>query len=1120
MKEHKKLYKSGKLWVTATLFAFIGISFMTTNVNADTSNQTNEQQTLLVNNANIPLSSVSTNQTEMQSSNNIQNLQDRVNNAQQQVDQAQQNVTNAQNKVNEQQIVVNNAQNNLQIAKNNLKSSGGDQSTVQERITVSDEWVNAVKSYLNSNGSFQDVNSGSSFSNELTDYGSSLLSQNQYVPDPALADISITLTSDGVLNPSTELEVTRYTIGLLNPIRESIGVDKYQITQQSLDDSENIAKQYVEDNWTLFTKGDHDHQALANNHHDGESLSDGYITFDNGTVTLDDIHRGIYNSICGMLFADGNSNWGHMTDLAGLRGDLNGIYLGVQVDKFGQVHFNGNSIKNPGQSYADWINGQWNWYTGEADTSTRIPLVSDSSSKAQQMKQAVQDAQDRLNQAIYELTEDNQSLNQANLNLEKSKEELQQAENDLAAAQKSNVQSGWEIKDGQKYFRDNNGNRISGWLFDDSNLYYFDPYTNAAVTGLNNIDGYDYYFDPTTAVAQSGWLYINGNYYYFDKKNYQSASGITNIDDHLYYFNPTSFTEQTGWQTINNNTYYFNPFALNGLQNINGNIYYFNNNVMTTNQTLSLPSQNGIDGGTYTFDSNGVGTKQIQTGWEDKNGNKYYRDSSGMLVDGWQKINSQWYYFINNVLVTNQILNLPSNSEMQAGLYDFNDEGNYIVYSFDHDSLNHYYYFGSDGRAVTGLQNIWGSIYYFDPTNYIEYNGWKEIDGSYYFFKPYAVNNLQNIDGVIYYFKDHKLVTNQTLNLPASNEIKGGIYKFDQNGHGKLLPQSGWKKTGSNWEYLDNEGNPVNDWQFIGSSWYYFENNILVSNQIMQVPSKKGFAAGLYCFDQNGHYLTNQWYKESMNITYYFGSDGRAVTGWQKIDDDWYYFDNNSNELYCDGIAYIPSQNGYYYFDHNGHYIINGWQRDLEGYNFYFGPDGRAVNGWQLIGSSWYYFNNYRLVTNQIFSVPSSANIKGGTYFFDQNGHYLSNIWKNDSEGHDFFFGEDGRAVNGLQTIAGTLYLFTNYQLVKNNWQIVSNNTYFFDNNGHAVNGWQLIGSSWYYFNNYRLVSNQIFSVPSSANIKGGTYFFDQNGHYLSNIWKNDSEGHDFFFGEDGRAVY
>src|SRR5699024_380397 len=228
----------------------------------------------------------------------------------------------------------------------------GGQSTVHESISLNSDWINAIKNYLATNSEVEQVSPDSTFGQELSNYGAVFRAQNNYVNDPALQNITVNLTSNGNLDSNTELEITRFTISLVNPIRAALGVDPYQITQRALNDSANIAAQYSAANWTIFNHGTHDVAVLNANNFDGESFSDGYLSFNNGSTTLDNIHEAIYNSIIDMLFQDGDSYWGHMTDLAGLRGDLNGIYLGVQIDKNGQVHFNGNIVKKPGWTYS------------------------------------------------------------------------------------------------------------------------------------------------------------------------------------------------------------------------------------------------------------------------------------------------------------------------------------------------------------------------------------------------------------------------------------------------------------------------------------------------------------------------------------------------------------------------------------------------------------------------------------------------------------------------------------------------------------------------------------------------------------------------------------------------
>ena len=1148
MKEHKKLYKAGKLWITATLFSLVGIALATTNVSADTVNQSNTDQQLSVTNNNTT-NLANWAQTEYQDSDTISQLQNQVDNAQQKVNQAQQDVNTAQSNVDNQQNIVNADQSNLQSAQNAYQAAGGQQSTVKQSISLSSDWLNAVKSNLaSSSDGIQDVDPNSTFGQELSNYGSSLLNQNSYISDPALQKISVNVNSNGALDDQTELEITRYTISLLNPLRSAIGVDQYQITQQSLDDSTNIASQYSAANWTLFNHGSHDFEVLFNNHQDGESLSDGYLSFNYGPLTLDDIHRGIYNSIIDMLFADGNSNWGHMTDLAGLRGDMNGIYLGVQVDKNGQVHFNGNTVKIPGAQYATQIDsaGNMRWYTAQADTSPRIPITAEESSDTEQLRQAVTDAQSQLDQDTDTLNNYKQTLADANTQLQQAQQELQQAQQDLANAQQPIT--GWETENGNKYYRDSNGNRVDGWQYIDnqwyyfnnqvlvtnqityvpgnyamqsgyydfdanghyavntlvmgdtngnwydfgndgyaltglqqwgsnwyyfdpnyayaltgwqtigSNRYYFDPTDKYAYTGLHSdIDQYTYYFDPTTAAAQTGFINVNGDLYdfgddytaqsglqyhndstyYFSPNDYKAVSGIYSIGDQLFYFDPNSHIEMSNiWQEIDGHYYYFNPAAVNGLQNINGYVYYFQNHQRVENQTLTLDSENGIEGGTYSFDRNGIGILQLaQTGWETDNGDKYYRDSNGNLVSGWQNIDGNEYYFDPFTKI-----------------------------------------------ADTGLQTIDGNQYYFDISTCIEQTGWKKIDGATYYFTPVAAKGLTYINDQLYYF--HPIFGTE---------------------------ETGWKKINEHWYFFDNyNANALTYWQKINDNWYYFDHN-----------------------------------------------NANALTGWQKIDGSWYYFDlNNANAL----TDWQKINDNWYYFDHNNANALTGWQK-IDGSWYYFDPtNANALNGLQKIGGTTYYFINNKMIANQTLVVPDSNGIKGGHYSFDKNGVgiLLPDGWQKDKDGHWmyqknskyltnwqkingnwYFFDASAKALTGWQRINGNWYYFdltnanalTDWQKINDNWYYFDHNNanaltgwrdlngawYYFDlNNANALTGWQRINGNWYYFNlsnamavnglqkingsifyfwNNKMVVNQALTLPSSNGIKAGHYSFDESGH-------------------------
>ena len=1227
MKEHKKLYKAGKLWITATLFSLIGIALTTTNVNADTTTQSDgNQQTLVINNNNTPSSSpVTLDQTEYQDSDNIQDLQNKVNDAQQKVDQAQQDVNNAQSNVESQQSVVNNDQSTLQNAQSAYQAAGGQEGSVQENISLSSDWINTVKNYLATNGSVQQVSPSSSFGQDLSNYGAALKSQNNYITDPALQNVTVSLTSDGNLDSNTELEITRYTAGLLNPIRASLGVDQYQITQRALDDSANIAAQYSAANWTIFNHGTHDFAVLNANHFDGESLSDGYLSFDNGSTTLDNIHEAIYNSIIDMLFQDSDSYWGHMTDLAGLRGELNGIYLGVQIDKNGQVHFNGNIAMRPGYTYSAQSDAAGHQVTNTADpdTSARIPLTASESPQAEQLKQAVQEAQNQLNQDTYTLNSYQQDLTNAQSNLQQAQQELQQAQQNLTNAQQPTT--GWTTdENGYKCYRDSNGNLVNGWqnidnqwyYFNNTELvtntimyvpgnyampsgtydfkddgsyatnifvmngdkyyyfgnngyavtgltqygynwydfdstygyaltgwqdingkrYYFDPSTKAADTGLHSdIDQYTYYFDPSSAIAQkgfitigndlydfgndytaqSGWQYdSNWNSYYFDS-SYKAVSGPYTINGDMYYFDPTTHKELYGvWEYVNDGMYYFNPTPVDGLQEIDGNVYYFENNKRVDNQTLTLPSENGITGGTYSFDNNGIGTLS-HTGWEtDSNGNKFYLDNNGNLVTGWRIINNQLYYFspLTSVAYTGlqSIDNKkyyfdPYTSALQNGLINVHGK----LYDFN----------GVNFCALSGLQRLSnGELYYFDPITFSSYSGWKHINGVYYYFAPSAVNGLVKIDGNIFYFKNYKMVSNQTIMIKGKDGIPGGYYVFNDKGYGKLLV-NGWQKKNGKWSYQKN-GSLLVGWQKLGNTWYhfdrltkeadtgwhkinntwyyfnpvsagavdglrkingciyYFENTRLITNQTLKLSSTNGLHGGFYYFDNAGHgeLLSNNtgWLKDK-NDKWLYNQSGSLLIGWHKINNTWYHFDRLTKEA-----------------DTGWHKISNDW--------YYFNPvSAGAVDGLCKIDGSIYYFENTKMIKEKTLKLISVKDVPSGYYAFDNNGHgkiisYLNGWQKKNGK---WSYQKNGSLLVGWQKLGNTWYHFD--RLTKEadtGWHKINNTWYYFNPvSAGAVDGLRKINGCIYYFENTRLITNQTLKLSSTNGLHGGFYYFDNAGH-------------------------
>lgn len=138
-----------------------------------------------------------------------------------------------------------------------------------------------------------------------------------------------------------------------------------------------------------------------------------------------------------------------------------------------------------------------------------------------------------------------------------------------------------------------------------------------------------------------------------------------------------------------------------------------------------------------------------------------------------------------------------------------------------------------------------------------------------------------------------------------------------------------WTKDYSGWHFYESNKKLSDQWIKWGNYWYYLNGDTMTTDTVYNVPDDGTFNAGSYCFDKDGHYCTNLWRKEfgssrNQSGSYmYFGNDGRAVDGWQRINGQWYYF--NGRRLVTNQAIFVPANNGfdggYYFFDQNGRII-------------------------------------------------------------------------------------------------------------------------------------------------------------------------------------------------------
>ncbi|WP_223592214.1 metallophosphoesterase [Neobacillus bataviensis] len=156
--------------------------------------------------------------------------------------------------------------------------------------------------------------------------------------------------------------------------------------------------------------------------------------------------------------------------------------------------------------------------------------------------------------------------------------------------------------------------------------------------------------------------------------------------------------------------------------------------------------------------------------------------------------------------------------------------------------------------------------------------------------------------------------------------------------------------------------------------------------------------------------------------------EGVPVTGWAKIQEQWYFFLNDGT-MYT---GWLTLGNKKYYLNTNGTMQL-GW-KELDGKIYYFNNEGSLQLGWINDRGNWYYLKSDEL-------------LKGW--------HLLNNSW--------YFFNDKGVMKTGWIQSAGKWYYLDTKGVMKTGWIQSSGKWYFLDSKGAMSIGWIAVGDKWYY---------------------------------------------------------
>ncbi len=440
---------------------------------------------------------------------------------------------------------------------------------------------------------------------------------------------------------------------------------------------------------------------------------------------------------------------------------------------------------------------------------------------------------------------------------------------------------------------------------------------------------------------------------------------------------------------------------------------------------------NGYTGRTYCATCQSVidwGTTVEAPGHNYKNGNctecgKEYNYTGLLEKDG------NWYYLVGGVEASGWQM-IGSDWYYFDTTTKIGAEGELVLFS------NITYTF-ENGKLTSGVwaKTLFGMRYYYGPGCYNDRGSWRNIDGKDYFF----VGSYRVEGG---------------WQLVYENQINRNWYYFKEDGScdKSVKPADGFYTDRNGYAYA-KDGQGLAGLHFIDGKAYYFDH--------------KGYAQknGVYAnFLFKDDYAGYTGLHEKDGVKYLYVNGRTASYGLYEIDGK-YYYSYWGGVLQTDGRYYIGTTYcdlpvGEYSFDENGEMLNGVVEVDGKQYLYFNGTTGS--HGLYKVGDD-YYFSDWGgvLKTNGKYYV-------GKTYCDLPVGNYQ--------------FGADGKMLNGVANVNGTLYLYINGNTATHGLYKVGDDYYFSDWGGVLK------------------VDGRYYAGRTFCDLPVGNYSFDADGKMLDGV--------------------
>ena len=433
-------------------------------------------------------------------------------------------------------------------------------------------------------------------------------------------------------------------------------------------------------------------------------------------------------------------------------------------------------------------------------------------------------------------------------------------------------------------------------------------------------------------------------------------------------------------------------------------------------------------------------------------------------------------------------------------------------------------------KASTGFVSDANGTKYYSTSGYEAKNAFiQDENGNWYYFnnRGYLVTGAQEIDGKQLYFLKNGIQLRDSLR----EDENGNQYYYDKTG-AQVLNRY-YTTDGQNWRYFDAKGVMARGLVTMGGNQQFFDQNgYQVKGKIARAKDGK-----LRYFDKDsGNAAANRFAQgDNPSDWYYFGADGVAVTGLQKLGQQTLYFDQDGKQV--KGKIVTLADKSIRYFDANsGEMAVGKFAEGSKNEWYYFDQTGKAVTGLQKIGQQTLYFDqDGKQVKGKVVTLAD----KSIRYFDANSGEMAVGKFAEGAKNEWYYFDQSGKAVTGLQKIGQqTLYFDQDGKQVKgkivtladksiryfdaNSGEMVANKFvegaknewYYFDQTGKAVTGLQQIGQQTLFFDqNGKQVKGKVVYV------NGANRYFDANsGEMARNKWIQLEDGSWMYFDRNGRG--